>query len=107
MGRKFHIAINTTNLDASISDYTLRLECRPCVIVPNEYALWRTEFLNFSIRCSNDGGNFRHLGWEDSTALEFSKDLDCNGISWEKFTAHQQQQEIELIWADKAIKYED
>jgi hypothetical protein len=105
--KKFHIAINTVDLDASISDYTLRLECSPCVIVQNEYALWRTESLNFSIRCSDDNGNFRHLGWEDETALEFSKDIDCNGITWEKFTASQQQEEIELIWADKATKYGD
>jgi hypothetical protein len=107
MDRKFHISISTTDLDASISDYSLRLGCKPCVIVQNEYALWRTEFLNFSIRCSDDSGNLRHLGWEDETALEFSKDVDCNGITWEKFTATQQQQEIESIWSEKAIKYED
>jgi hypothetical protein len=107
MNRKFHIAINTTDLDASISDYSLRLGSKPCIIVQNDYALWRTEFLNFSIRCSDDSGNLRHLGWEDETSLEFSTDIDCNGITWEKFTALQQQKEIESIWSGEAVRYED
>jgi hypothetical protein len=107
MNKKFHIAINSTDLNASISDYTLRLGCEPCVIVQNDYALWRTEFLNFSVRCSGDSSNLRHLGWEDATALKFSKDIDCNGITWEKFTASQQQEEIESIWSGKIVIYED
>jgi hypothetical protein len=94
-------------VSSTISDYSVRLGCKPCIIVQNEYALWRTEFLNFSIRCSDDSGNLRHLGWEDETAIEFSKDVDCNGITWEKFTATQQQQEIESIWSGEAIRYED
>ena len=107
LSKKFHIAISVTDLEASIIDYSLRLECKPCVIVPNEYALWCTESLKFSIRCSDNNSKLRHLGWEDNSAQEFSKDVDSNGITWERFTSNQQQQEIDFIWSDKVIRNED
>ncbi len=97
--KKIHIAIGVLDIKRSIEDYSQRLGCQPAVVVPNEYALWRTEALNFSIRRdSNDPGKPRHLGWEDSSAREFTKDMDNNGIVWERFTAEQQSDEIKSLW---------
>jgi hypothetical protein len=99
LNSKFHIALSVADLDASITDYSLRLGCSPCVVVPHEYALWRTDTLNFSIRETAEAGDkLRHLGWEDSTAESFTQDTDVNGIPWERFAASQQQAEIESLW---------
>lgn len=99
---KLHIAIATNSIDETIRDYSERLGCEPCSFIANEYALWRTEFLNFSVRqdptCKP--GELRHLGWEDSTALAFSQTTDVNGIVWEKFSAQQQADEINEIWPE-------
>ena len=99
---KLHIAIATDNIEASIKDYTVRLGVAPCSSVANEYALWRTESLNVSIRqdLSCKPGELRHLGWEDSSAKEFSQDTDVNGIAWERFSAQQKADEINEIWAE-------
>jgi len=40
------------------------------------------------------------LGWEDSTAPQFSQTTDVNGIVWEKFSAQQQADEINEIWPE-------
>ncbi len=97
---KLHIAIATNNIEESIKDYSARLGMEPCSFVSNEYALWRTDTLNVSIRhdlkCAP--GELRHLGWEDSTAPEFSQDKDINGIVWERFSAQQQADEINDLW---------
>lgn len=68
----------------------------------NEYALWRTESLNLSIRQDPSGksGQLRHLGFEDPTAGSFTKTTDVNGIVWENFNAQQQADEINAIWPD-------
>ena len=97
---KFHIAITTKDLEATITDYSKRLGSEPTVVVPNEYALWRTESLNFSVRCDANcqPGEMRHLGWEDASSEEFNEEKDVNGIVWERFTAEQQQAEIDNIW---------
>lgn len=101
LSKKFHIAINVRDLDASIVDYSQRLRVSPCIVIPREYALWRTETLNFSIRCRPEAsGTLRHLGWEDEAATGFSQDVDVNGIPWEQFAAHHQQQEIQSAWPD-------
>lgn len=98
--KKIHIAISTNKIEETIKDYSARLEAKPCSVVTGEYALWRTETLNLSIRqdpkCTS--GELRHLGWEDSTTTEFSQDTDVNGIVWEKFTAQQQADEINELW---------
>ncbi|MDY6784089.1 MAG: hypothetical protein SW833_16335 [Cyanobacteriota bacterium] len=97
--KKFHIALSVNNLAASIEDYSKRLGCQPCVAIANEYALWRTESVNFSIRQTGEAsGTLRHLGWEDSQAVSFSKEVDINGIEWEEFNARTQADEIEKIW---------
>ncbi|QFI37270.1 VOC family protein [Moritella marina ATCC 15381] len=99
---KLHIAIATNSIEDTIKDYNERLGCEPCSFIVNEYALWRTESLNFSVRqdptCKP--GELRHLGWEDSTASQFSQTTDVNGIVWENFSAQQQADEINEIWPE-------
>lgn len=103
---KFHIAISTNNIDETVKDYSARLGSEPCSVVKGEYALWRTETLNVSIRHDKDctTGSLRHLGWEDSNTSDFSEETDVNGIVWEKFTADQQADEINAFWPQ--AKYE-
>lgn len=100
--KKFHLAIATDNLPATIADYSERLSAKPCVVVENEYALWRTETLNISIRRdpSFPAGTVRHVGWEDAAATEFSEELDVNGLLWERFSAPVQAAEINEIWPE-------
>jgi hypothetical protein len=99
---RFHIAIATNDVDATIEDYSVRLGASPCSWVAGEYALWRTDTLNVSVRrdafCGP--GTLRHLGWEDERAPSFEQDTDVNGIAWERFTAAQQAQEINDLWPD-------
>lgn len=70
------------------------------LVVPGEYALWRTETLNFSVRQDSTcpPGTLRHLGWEDDDAPTFTAATDCNGLLWEQFAAHHQAAEIHEIW---------
>ena len=98
--RKFHLALGVTNIEESIQEYTRRLGQDPEVIVPQSYALWRTDTLNVSIRMVShpqDCG-LRHLGWEQEGIPTFITEMDCNQIPWEYFTADQQAQEISEIW---------
>lgn len=98
--QKIHLAISTNDVAATVADYSRRLECPPCVVVPGEYALWRTDIVNLSVRRDRAAppGSLRHLGWEDPAAKAFSTDTDVNGIVWERFSANQQAQEIEDLW---------
>jgi hypothetical protein len=100
--KKFHIAISTNKIDETVEDYSNRLGIRPCSFVRNEYALWRTESLNLSIRqdSSCTPGELRHLGWEDKSAKSFSEEKDVNGITWELFSAQQQAEEINELWSE-------
>ena len=84
--RTFHIAITVADIARSVQDYSDRLGCPPAVVVPNEYALWRTPSINLSIRrVDKEPGTLRHLGWEDSSAARFNTDTDVNGIVWEHY----------------------
>jgi hypothetical protein len=97
--KRFHISISVQNIAASVEDYSARLDCQPCVVVLGEYALWRTDTVNFSIRQSVDQvGKLRHLGWEDQTATGFTQAIDVNGIAWERFSAETQADEIRSLW---------
>ena len=100
--KKLHIAISTDKIDETITDYSARLGMPPCSSIPGEYALWRTESLNVSVRQDPDceTGSLRHLGWEDPIAHEFTHDIDVNGIVWERFTAQHQADEINEIWPE-------
>ena len=101
MSKKLHLAIATDKIAATIEDYTARLGVPPCSMVEGEYALWRTETLNLSVRQDDscEPGELRHLGWEDPAATEFSQDVDVNGIVWERFNAQHQADEINEIWS--------
>lgn len=97
--KRFHIAIGVADVSRSVDDYTRRLGCPPSVVVPDEYALWRTSNINLSIRrTSEQAGTLRHLGWEDPSALDFVTERDVNGILWERFSAEQQSREILETW---------
>ncbi len=98
--RKIHLAISTADVAKTIQDYSQRLACAPCIVVPGEYALWRTETINLSVRLDSATapGSLRHMGWEDSASEEFSVDTDVNGVVWENFSAEQQADEIEAAW---------
>lgn len=100
--KKLHIAIATNRIEETIKDYSVRLGMEPCSFVENEYALWRTDSLNVSVRqdATCKPGELRHLGWEDPSATEFSQDTDVNGIVWERFNAHQQADEINELWPE-------
>ena len=100
--KRLHIALGVSNIEESIKDYSQRLECEPIVVVPNEYALWRTANINLSIRRVDDGKNpLRHLGWEDDSASKFTQDTDVNGIVWERFNKQLQEKEIADTWPSK------
>jgi hypothetical protein len=97
--KRFHIAIAVTDIDQSVSDYSTRLGQAPDAVVPGEYALWRTDTLNFSIRRTSDlPGTLRHVGWEDPDASSFTTSSDVNGLVWEEFSAKQQEEEITATW---------
>ncbi|MGB3308997.1 MAG: hypothetical protein WBG32_07070 [Nodosilinea sp.] len=100
MAKKLHIALSTEDVAASVADYSERLGCEPSLVVEGIYALWRTDHLNLSIRqaAGVSPGQLRHLGWEDDTAEAFTADVDVNGITWERFAAHHQADEINEIW---------
>lgn len=97
--KKFHIALLVKNIAESVVDYSQRLQAEPVSVIPNEYALWRTDTLNFSIRQTDDEVcQIRHIGWEVEAAESFTKTTDINGIEWEAFTALQQAEEIAALW---------
>lgn len=100
--KKFHISIATDDIEKSVEDYSNRLGKQPDSMLAGEYAFWRTESLNFSIRRDTQKtiGALRHLGWEDPESSEFTSDTDANGISWENFSAEQQLEEIKSLFHD-------
>tara|TARA_B100000586_G_scaffold50843_1_gene33915 strand:+ start:293 stop:1570 length:1278 start_codon:yes stop_codon:yes gene_type:complete len=63
--KRFHIAIGVNCIKASVKSYSKRLECSPEFVIENEYALFRTDTLNVSIRkVDGDKVGVCHLGWE-------------------------------------------
>lgn len=98
--KRFHISIATHNIAASVADYSARLGQQPDSMLDNEYALWRTDSLNFSVRFDKTvaAGTLRHFGWEDSDTSAFTSDKDVNNILWENFSAEHQADEISALW---------
>ncbi|MEK1906531.1 MAG: hypothetical protein AAAB13_12170 [Pseudomonas sp.] len=93
--KRFHIALAVENLDASIADYSQRLGQPASVVVPEQYAMWRTELLNFSINQQvGQGGRLRHVGFEDDQVSGYSSTRDVNGLDWELFSQVEQDQRI-------------
>jgi hypothetical protein len=107
--RRIHIALSTQDLEATVIDYTNRLGVQATVIVPGEYALWRTDCINLSVRrdTAAQPGALRHLGWEDPEAAAFGESTDVNGIPWEHFTKAQQLAEIDAIWPGNGVIYDE
>ena len=93
--KRFHIALAVANVDESISDYSRRLGQPPSAVVPGQYAMWRTDLLNFSINENPEhAGQLRHVGFEDDTAEGYSSSADVNGLVWELFSAAEQDARI-------------
>ena len=93
--KRFHIALAVANLDESISDYSRRLGQAPSAVVPGQYAMWRTELLNFSINEKPEkAGQLRHVGFEDDAAQGYASSVDVNGIEWELFSSAEQDARI-------------
>jgi len=93
--KRFHIALAVRNLQTSIVDYSQRLGQEPTIVVPQKYAMWRTDLLNFSINENPEcAGQLRHLGFEDDEAQGFSSTFDVNGIEWESFSQKEQEEKI-------------
>ena len=96
---KIHLAVSTKNISESIVEYTEILGCSPDLIINNEYALWRTDNLNLSIRKSDENaGVVRHVGFEDDRFEKFEIKTDKNGLTWEYFNKFHQAEEIKSVW---------
>ena len=100
--KKLHIALGVANIEESVKQYSIEFEASPVLIIPGEYALWRSDYLNVSIRKTKpeEIGVLRHLGWEKDSVDSFSLRKDCNGIVWEEFDAQLQANEINALWPD-------
>lgn len=96
--RRIHIALAVDDLTATIEDYTRRLGAPPVVVIPDRYALWRTEEVNLSVTAPRTGERLRHLGFEDDRVTAMTADTDGNGLTWESFTAEQQDAEINEVY---------
>jgi len=98
---RVHLAVAVADLIGSVAEYSRLFGQPPVLVVPGEYALWRTRELNFSIRKSGDApGTVRHVGFERDDAPEFSKYVDSNGLVWETFSSMHQAGEIAALWPD-------
>ncbi len=97
---KVHVAISVSDLSASIEQYTTFLGTAPDLVL-DDYALWRTDVLNLSLRvASEQPGTIRHVGFEDPHAAEFFEFRDRDGVVWERFSASQQAAEIRSVWPE-------
>ena len=96
---RVHIAIAVTDINKSIDEYSQYLKCQPEKVIDNEYALFRAESLNLSLRVTKDeAGTVRHLGFEDESFDGFSTFTDSNGLLWEQFNRKEQLKEIDEAW---------
>jgi hypothetical protein len=76
-------------------DYSRRLGQLPSSVVTGQYAMWRTDLLNFSINQKPEqAGQLRHIGFEDDAAEGYSSSVDVNGLEWELFSAAEQDARI-------------
>ena len=99
--KRFHIALAVHDLDASIAEYNRRLGHPADVVIPGQYAMWRTELLNFSINQQPGyGGQLRHVGFEVDGVEGFSSETDINGLAWELFSAVEQDARIRQTYGE-------
>lgn len=102
---KVHLAIAVADVTASVDEYTKMLGAGPDLVIPGQYALWRTEVLNLSVRSSEEGpGTIRHVGFERDDARTFETYRDLNGVTWETFNPDHQADEIRSVWPDVAYQ---
>jgi catechol 2,3-dioxygenase-like lactoylglutathione lyase family enzyme len=93
--RRLHVALAVDDLDATIHDYSERLGAVPVAVVVGTYALWRTPEVNLSVNCDVAAGErLRHLGFEDDAVSTKSESTDVNGLLWESFSPHWQDEGI-------------
>lgn len=93
--KRFHIALAVRDLDESIADYSVRLAQAPSAVVPGQYAMWRTNLLNFSInQMPERAGQLRHVGFEDDAVDGYASETDVNGLVWELFSQAEQDARI-------------
>ena len=103
--KRFHIALAVADLDATIKDYSQRLEQKPTAVVSDKYAMWRTDTLNFSInQVPERAGQLRHVGFEDEAKEGFSSDFDTNGLEWEHFSPDAQDRKIVEMYGVPIVK---
>jgi hypothetical protein len=96
---KVHLSVSVKNLAESVVEYERLLGAPAVLVIPGEYALWRTSVLNFSIRQTDQNvGSVRHVGFERDDAENFVEYRDLNGLVWETFTQEQQAAEIRARW---------
>ena len=48
--KRVHLALGVLDAEVSPKDYSQRRGCRPDLLIPGKYALWRTDAVNLSIR---------------------------------------------------------
>ena len=62
--KRFHLALDIADVESSADDYSQRLGCRPGLLIPGKYALWRTDALNLSIwKVDHKEGGTRQGHW--------------------------------------------
>jgi catechol 2,3-dioxygenase-like lactoylglutathione lyase family enzyme len=97
--RRVHVALAVNDLEATIHDYSQRLGAEPVTIVAGRYALWRTPEVNLSVNCDVGAGErLRHLGFEDDEVTTKSESIDVNGLMWESFSSHWQDEGIVRLY---------
>ncbi len=102
MTKRVHIALGVRDLERSIDDYRAMLGLSPELVIPGQYALFRTDELNLSLRVQDGEPKVRHLGFEDDAATEFSVTRDSLGFEWERFARQNQLDEIREAWPEAA-----
>lgn len=100
--KKFHISVSVEDFEESLSNYSSLLSAEPLVIVPNRYAMWKTDLLNFTIskKEGQGGGTIRHIGFEQEGYERIFEHRDNNNITWEFFSQKAQIEEIKKRWPD-------
>lgn len=95
--KRFHVSVSVTDLDTSIAEYARRFGKPPRTIVRDTYAMWRTDQVNFSVvHDPAHAGELRNLGFEDDDAADYERELDTNGVAWERFSSLTQDLKISL-----------
>lgn len=101
MSQRVHIALGVPDLATAIQDYERFLGLPPELVVPDEYALFRTAELNLSLRVQTGTPGVRHLGFENDAADRFTTWTDSHGFVWENFSPAAQLAEIRETWPEK------